>query len=81
MNRSILMYYLKLTPYVQLKIQKIKMLNVSSVIENSPNLNEEKFGLSVSAVLCGRNWTAPQKRTQSISVAFINRIEAEMFLA
>ena len=49
--------YLKSTPCIQLKNQKIKVLNVSSVIENSPKIKEEKFGLSVSAVLGGRTWT------------------------
>ena len=28
------------------KVQKIKTLNVSSVMENSPKMNEEKIGLS-----------------------------------
>ena len=58
----------------------MKTLNVSSVIENSPNMNEEKFGLSVSAFLCGRTWTVSVQRTQSISVTFINRLEAETIL-
>ena len=41
-------------------------------------MNEEKFGFSVSAVLCGHFWTVPKRRMQSISVTFINGIEAEM---
>ena len=55
LNRSILMHYLKLTPCIQLKNQKIKTLNVSFVIENSPKIHEEQFGLRVSAVLSGRS--------------------------
>ena len=47
-----LMYYLKLITCIQLKNKKIKTLNVSSAIENSPKMNEEKFGLNVSAVFC-----------------------------
>ena len=54
MNGSILMYYLKLTSCIQLKNQKIKTLNVSSEKETSLKMNEEKFGLSVSAVFCWR---------------------------
>ena len=78
-NRSILMYYLKLASCIQLKNQKIKVLNVSSPMESSPKMNKEKFGLSASDVLCER--TVSQQRTQSISMTFINKIEAEMFLA
>ena len=78
---SILMHYLKLTSYIELKNQKIKTLNVPSVIENSTKMKEEKFGLRVSAVLCGRTWTIPQQRIQSISVTFINRIETEVVFA
>ena len=33
-----------------------KTLNVSSVMENSLKINEEKFGLSVSTLLCRRNY-------------------------
>ena len=75
MSRSILMYYLILTSCIQLKNQKIKTLNVSSVMENSPKMNEEKFGLSV---LCGRTCIVLQQRTQSIFVTFIQRIEVEI---
>ena len=55
MNRSILVHYLKMTLRIQVKIQVIKTLNVSFVMENSPRMNEEKFGLSVSAVFSGRS--------------------------
>ena len=44
-------------------------------------MNEEKFGLSVSAVLCERTWTEVDARTQIISVTFVNRIEAEIVFA
>ena len=74
-------YYLKLNSCIQLKNQKIKMLNVFSVMENSPKMTEEKFGLSVLAILCKRSWTVPQQRTLSTSVSFINRIEGEMVFA
>ena len=56
-------------------------LNISSLMKNSPKMNKEKFGLSISAVLCGRTSTVPQQRKQSISVTFINRIKAEMVSA
>ena len=49
------------------------------VMENSPKINEEKFGLSVSAVLCGGTWTL--EKMQCISVALINRLDAEMTFA
>ena len=42
---------LKLTSCIQLKDQKIKTLNVFIVMENSPKMNKDKFGLSVSAGL------------------------------
>ena len=58
MDLSILMCYLKLTSFIQLKNKKIKTLNAFSVIENSPKLNEEKFRLSVSAVLSHLDCTA-----------------------
>ena len=64
-----------------IKNQKIKTLNVSSVMENSPQMNKEKFGLNVSAILCERIWNVPQQRTHSISVTFINRIKAEIVFA
>ena len=57
--------------------QKIKTLNVSSVMENSPKMNDEKFGLNVSAVLWGGNWILPE----NISVTFLNRLKAEMVFA
>ena len=76
-NRSILMYYLKLTSCIKLKNQKIKTLNVSSVMENYLKMNEEKFGLSVSAVFCRGTWTLSAQRTQNISMTFINRLETE----
>ena len=63
------------------KESEIKMLNVSSVMEITPKIIEEKFGLSVSAVLCGCTQTVPQQRMQSISVTFTNRVEAEMVFA
>ena len=59
MNRSIMMYYVKLTSCSEFKNQKIKTLNVSSVMENSPEMNEVKFGFSVSAVLCRTTWAVP----------------------
>ena len=43
--------------------QKIKTLNVSSVMENSPKMNEEKFELSISAIVCGSTWTVHQQKT------------------
>ena len=80
-NFSILMYCLKLTSRIQLKIQKIKTLNVlSSAIKNSPKMNEEMFGLSVSPVLCGHKWTVSDQRMQNMSVTFIIRLEAERVL-
>ena len=82
MNRSILMYYLKLTSYIQLKNQKIKTLNVSSVMENSPKMKEDKYGLSVlAAVLFGCTWIEPVQRTQITSVTFINRLKADVIFA
>ena len=60
MNHSSLIYHLKLTSYIQIKNQKIKTLNVSSVMQNSPKMNEEKFGLSISAVLAHLDCTAAQ---------------------
>ena len=80
-NCFILMYYLKLTSCIQLKNRKIKTLNVSSVTENSPKMHEVKFGLSVSAVLCGVIWTLSEQRTQNISVIFINRLETDVVFA
>ena len=53
MTRFILMHSLKFTSYIQLDDQKIKTLNVTTVMRNSPKANEKKFGLSVSAVQCG----------------------------
>ena len=44
-------------------------------------MNKEKFGLSVSAVISKRTWAVQQQRTGSISVIFINVIKAEMVLA
>ena len=41
--------------------------------------DKRQFGLSISAVLCGRTWTVQQQRKHSICVTFVNRIEAEMF--
>ena len=58
--------------------KKIKTLNVSSTMENSPKMKKEKFEFNASAILCGHTWAVPQQRTLSISVAFINRIKAEM---
>ena len=79
MNRSILVYYMKLVSCIQLKNQNIKTLNVSSVMENFPKMNEGKFGSSVSAACAPwRTWIVPAQRTQSISDAFVNRLEAEM---
>ena len=56
--------------------QKTKTLNASSVMENSPKMNEEKFGISVSADLCGRS--VLQERTKSISMTLINRIKVKI---
>ena len=42
---------------------------------------EEKFGLSVTPILCGGTWALPEQKTQSMSVTFINRLEAEMVFA
>ena len=78
MNRSILMNYLKLNSCIQLRNQKTKTLNVSSVTENSLKMNDEKFGLNVSVVLFSRTWTLPHQRTQSISVTFINRLKEKI---
>ena len=75
------MYHLKLTSCIPLKNQKIKTLNVSYIMENSPMMNEEKFGLVVSAVLCENTWTLKEERTQSVSVTCINRLEAESVFA
>ena len=44
-------------------------------------MNEEKFGLVVSAVLCENTWTLKEERTQSVSVTCINRLEAESVFA
>ena len=65
MKRSILMYYPILTSCFHLNNQKIKALNESSVMEKSR----------------GRNWPVPPKRTQRISVTYINRIKEEMVFA
>ena len=50
---STLMHYLKLISCIKLKNQKIKTLNIFCIVENSPKVNEENFGLSVSPVLSG----------------------------
>ena len=81
MNRFFLMHYIKFTSCIQLKNQKIKMLNVSSAVENYPKINEEEFALSVSAVLCRHTWTVPQQRTQSISFTLIKIIQTEIVFA
>ena len=47
------------TSFIQLKNQKIKTLNLSSVMENFPKMNDKKFELSVSANLCERTWIVP----------------------
>ena len=49
-------------------------------MENSPNSDEEKFELGVSAVFCGVTWILQDQKTQIISVTFINTLEAEMVL-
>ena len=74
MNRSVLMYYLKFTSCIQLKNQKIKTLNLPSVVKNAPKLKEKKCGLSVSAILCWHTWTVPDQRTYSMSITFIRRL-------
>ena len=58
--RCILMHDLKLNSDIQLKNKKIKTLYVSLVMEKSPKMIEEKFGLSASDDLCGRTWTVWQ---------------------
>ena len=81
MNQSILMYCLKLTFSTKLKNQKIKTLNVSSAIENSPKMNGEKFGLSVSAVFCAVTWILDFTGAENAENIYdFYRFEAEMVL-
>ena len=60
---------------------EVKMLDVSSVLENYPKMKEEKSGLNVSAILCEGAWNLTEQWTQSISVIFINRLEIEVVFA
>ena len=57
------------------------MLNASFLMKNSPMMNEEKYGLSVSPAQSGGTLTVPQQRSHSISLIFLNRIKAEMDFA
>lgn len=61
-----------------LKNRKTKTLNASSAMENSPKINEEKFGFISSAVLCGLTLTVQEQRKKIISMTFENRLEAEI---
>ena len=63
MNRSVPMYYKKLISSYSAKESENKEAEVSFLMENSPKMNEGKFGLSVSVILCGRTWAVPQQRT------------------
>ena len=62
-----MMYYQKLISGIELKNKKIKSLNVSSVLGNSPKMNEMKFGLSDSPVFWRHTWAVPQQSSQNIS--------------